>query len=342
MTLWSEIMSQPAALAASMAELHDPVAETAAWMKGAGITHAVLAARGTSDNAARYAQYVWGARNRLNVSLTTPSLFSVYGRPPDLAGALVVGISQSGESPDLLAVLAEAKRQGRPTLAITNSSSSPMARLADRALNLGVGEEAAVAATKSYTGQLLCIALLSAAMAQDLEQVKGELDEIPSVTEAVLASEKEIGVNAVDFVGHDRCVVIGRGFHHATAHEWALKIAELSYLVAQPFSSADFRHGPMALVERGLGVLAVATQSPLFPELSELLAEISAAGSHVVAISDAADCPANQVIRVPAVAEWLSPIPAIVAAQVFTYHLTVARGQNPDRPRALRKVTRTV
>jgi glucosamine--fructose-6-phosphate aminotransferase (isomerizing) len=342
MSLWSEIMSQPATLATALTSLIDPVREAAAWIKGAGITHAVIAARGTSDNAARYAQYVWGARNRLNVSLTTPSLFSVYHRPPDLVGALVVGISQSGESPDLLAVLTEAKRQGRPTLAVTNSASSPMAKLADRSLDLGVGEETAVAATKSYTGELLSIALLSAAMADDLEQVRGELEQIPSVTAAVLATEKAIRVKAVEFSGHNRCVVIGRGFHHATAYEWALKIAELSYLIAQPFSSADFRHGPMALVEPSLGALAVATQGPLFPELSELLAEIKNAGSQVVVISDAEDCPATHVIAIPAIGEWLSPIPAIVAAQLFTYHLTVARGENPDRPRALRKVTRTV
>jgi glucosamine--fructose-6-phosphate aminotransferase (isomerizing) len=158
----------------------------------------------------------------------------------------------------------------------------------------------------------------------------------------VLATGDQIQKAAMELAGHDRCVVIGRGYHLATAYEWALKTSELAYLVAQPFSSADFRHGPMALIEPDLAVLAVATDGPLFGELSELLSEIEAAGADVIAITDRADLPAQNRIEIPSIPEWLSPIPAIVAAQVFTYHLTVARGHDPDRPRGLRKVTRTV
>ncbi|MGH8957076.1 MAG: SIS domain-containing protein, partial [Acidimicrobiia bacterium] len=259
---------------------------------------------------------------------------------PNLKGALVVGISQSGESPDLLRVLEEANRQGQPTLAITNNEASPMAELANRSLDLGVGVERAVAATKTYTGQLLAVALLSSAIAG--ENREADFDLLAPVIDEVLSGQDQMRQAAVSFAGHNRCVVIGRGFHHATAHEWALKIAELSYLVAQPFSSADFRHGPIALIEPDLAVLAVASEGPLFSELSELLEEIASAGAKVLAISDRADLPVENLIRIPPTPEWLSPIPAIVAAQLLTYHLSVARGHDPDRPRGLRKVTRTV
>ncbi|HJU81785.1 MAG TPA: SIS domain-containing protein [Acidimicrobiia bacterium] len=340
MTLWAEINSQAEVLAAAHEGLRKEVSSLGQWIRDSGATHLVLAARGSSDNAGRYAQYLWGARNGLSVALTTPSLFGAYSSPPHLAGALVVGISQSGESPDLLGVIEEANRQGRPTLAITNNAESPMAQLATRSLELGVGIEEAVAATKTYTGQLLAIALVSAAIAGEAQEE--QFRRLAPAVNEVLAAGEQIRKVAVDFASHDRCVVIGRGFHHATAHEWALKIAELSYLVAQPFSSADFRHGPIALVEPGLAVLAVASQGPLFAEISELLEEVTSAGAKVVAISDRDDLPAEYLLRIPTTPEWLSPIPAIVAAQVFTYHLTVARGYDPDRPRGLRKVTRTV
>jgi glucosamine--fructose-6-phosphate aminotransferase (isomerizing) len=137
-------------------------------------------------------------------------------------------------------------------------------------------------------------------------------------------------------------VAVGRGYNHATAFEWALKIAELSYLVAQPFSAADFRHGPLALVEPGLVVLAVATDGPLYSDVVELIEVVRRGGAHVVAISDRDDCPADELVVLPGnLPEWLTPIPITVAAQLFTYHLTVARGLDPDDPRAIHKVTKT-
>jgi glucosamine--fructose-6-phosphate aminotransferase (isomerizing) len=182
--------------------------------------------------------------------------------------------------------------------------------------------------------------LISTAVAgQDAE---ADLTLLGPAVEAVLSTGDQMKVAAGELADQDRCVVIGRGYHHATAHEWALKTAELAYLVAQPFSSADFRHGPMALIEPNLAVLAVATDGPLFRDLSELLSEIESAGAKVIAITDRDDLPARNRIRIPSTPEWLSPIPAIVAAQIFTYYLTVARGHDPDRPRGLRKVTRTV
>jgi glucosamine--fructose-6-phosphate aminotransferase (isomerizing) len=342
MSLWEEIMSQPRILSGFIKTQWDEVQAAADWMSRKKWSYVAIAARGSSDNAARYAQYLWGAHNHLNIALAAPSLFTLTDSPPSLDGSLAVGISQSGESPDLLAVLETANAQGRPTLAITNSPDSPMAALADRHLDLSAGAERAVAATKSYTSQLLAVAVLSAAMA-DRGEPATPLMAVPEAVGRVLDRAEEIRPAVLALRDETRCVVIGRGYQHATAFEWALKIAELSYLVAQPFSAADFRHGPLAMVEPGLVVLAVATDGPLFDDVADLLTVVRQGGARVVAISDRDDCPADDLILLPAgLPEWLTPIPATVAAQVFSYHLTVARGIDPDNPRGLHKVTKTV
>jgi glucosamine--fructose-6-phosphate aminotransferase (isomerizing) len=342
MTLWDEIQSQPEVLTRFVENQWDDVQATAGWIQDQDFTHVVMAARGSSDNAARYSQYLWGAHNRLNVALAAPSLYTLYHSPPNLDGSLVVGVSQSGESPDLLGVMEHGKRQGRPTLAITNNPDSPMALLADRHLDIDAGPELAVAATKTYTSQLMAIAALSAALEGSSRHHDSLRDVSRVVTSALEMSDRIAG--AAEGLRHEtRCVAIGRGFNHATAFEWALKIAELSYIVAQPFSAADFRHGPLALVEPGLPVLAVATDGPLFGDVADLIETVRHGGARVTAISDRDDCPADELIVLPGgLEEWLTPIPVTVAAQVFTYHLTVARGHDPDNPRAIHKVTKTV
>jgi glucosamine--fructose-6-phosphate aminotransferase (isomerizing) len=340
-SLQDEILSQPRVLEAAREQNAAAVEETAEWVRSLDFSYVLAAARGTSDNAARYLQYLWGARNQLNVALAAPSLFGTHQNPPRIDGALTVGISQSGESPDLLAVLAEARKQDQPTLALTNNPQSPMATMADRSIDIKAGPEEAVAATKSYTTQLLAISMLSASLADDSEMSKAFSRLSPAVDEVLaLADQVQPAVDAL--AGQSRCVVVGRGFHHATAHEWALKIAELAYLVAQPFSSADFRHGPVAMVEPDLAVLAVATTGPMYEDLVNLLARVRAAGARIVAITDNPDLAADHRILIPSTPEWLSPIPAIVAAQLFTYRLALARGLDPDHPRGLRKVTKTV
>lgn len=342
MSLWEEIQSQPEILGEFVESRSGEVADVARWMASLSFTHLVMAARGSSDNAARYAQYLWGAQNRYEVALAVPSLYTLYDSPPNLDGSLVVGVSQSGESPDLLAVMESGSRQGRPTLAITNNRESPMAKLADQHLDIGAGPELAVAATKSFTSQLMAIAALSVAISGSEDQ-RASLGLVSDVVARTLGLDEEIERAAAALKDADRCVAIGRGYNHSTAFEWALKIAELSYLVAQPFSAADFRHGPLALVEPGLGVLVVATRGPLFDDVADLIETVRDGGARVTAISDRADCPADDLIVLPGnLPEWLTPIPVTVAAQLFTYHLTVARGHNPDNPRAIHKVTRTV
>lgn len=342
MSLWEEIAEQPAVLERMLAANAAAAIEVGRRVEAVAPRYAVVVARGTSDNAARYAQYVWGARNRLPVALAAPSLVGVYGTPPDLSAGLVVGISQSGRSPDLVAVVEEGRRQGAPTLAITNDPASPLAAAADHVIDLCAGEERAVAATKTYTAQLAAVAMLSRAFAGE-GPAGPDLAAVAPAVAGVLADPGPLEQLTPVLVGTDRCAVLGRGFNYATAHEWALKLQELTYVLAQPFSVADFLHGPVAVVEPGFPVLAVAVAGPAFEQTRDVLARLEAErGARVVAVSDRDDLVAGSRLRVPAgLAEWLTPIPAIVAAQLFTHRLAVARGLDPDAPRGLRKVTLT-
>ncbi len=303
-----------------------------------------IAARGTSDNAARYAKYVWGSYNRVPVTLATPSLFSIYHKPPNLSGMLVIGISQSGESPDLLAVIDEANRQGCNTLAITNQKDSPLAIQSDYLIDIQAGAELSVAATKSYSAQLGVISMLSAAWNKNDNQWK-EIQQVPGFMAQALETEPDISTFALRYRYMDQCVVLGRGYNYATAFEWSLKLKELTYVVAQPYSSADFLHGPIALVSNGFPVFAIAPQGEVFDDMAKLLTELKHnRQADLFLISDnqtlleLADCPIPIPIGIP---EWLTPIIGILPAQLFSYHLTKIKGFNPDAPRGLSKVTRT-
>ena len=344
MSLLTEIREQPAVLARLLANQGGAVHEVARAIRARRVQWVLLAARGTSDNAGLYAQYVWGARNRLAVAMATPSLFTHYNAPPRLDGALVVGISQSGQSPDIVSVLAEARRQGAPTLAITNQPESSLAREADWVLDTGAGEELAVAATKTYTTQLLAIALLSAALQADGDDLAA-LQRVPDAVQAGLALEGTIAEAAKHYRTMARCVVLGRGFHYATACEWALKLEELTYAVAEPYSVADFQHGPMAMVADGFPILAVVPGGAVYADaLPVLRTAVRERGAELVAISDqeAALALARTPLRLnPNLPEWLVPIASIVPAQLFCYHLARAMGRDTEAPRGLAKVTRT-
>jgi glucosamine--fructose-6-phosphate aminotransferase (isomerizing) len=311
-------------------------------MRERAITHVVIAARGTSDNAGRYAQYLLGARNGLVVGLATPSLFTVYRRPPRFHRALVLGISQSGRSPDVVAVLAEARRQGALTAALTNDVGSDLARQADVALDLCAGEEQAVAATKTYTAALAAIALLSASLAAEGEMLAA-LEKAPEAISLALAAEPAARDAATRLQAARYAAVLGRGFNYATAFELALKIQELTYTNCQPYSSADFLHGPLALVEPGFPVILVAAAGPLLEDLRRLQATLQEHGAEVVVISDvpgAGNGAARLEVR-QVVPEWLSPLPLIVPGQLLALHLAARRGYDADAPRSIHKVTET-
>jgi len=330
-------------LAALLEREESSARRIAAALRRHAIQYVVIAARGTSDNAARYGQYLLGAHNRLPVGLATPALYSVYGQPPRLSGALVIGISQSGQSPDIVAVLAEARRQGVPTLAITNDAGSPLAAEADDLIRLHAGEERAVAATKTYTAQLAALALLSCALGDDADRLD-DLRRMPEAVQQVLAREGSIAPAVERYRYLSACTVLGRGYNYATAFEIALKLKELCQLIVEPYSSADFMHGPVAIVGSGFPAMLVAPSGRMFDTMRAFSLELKARGAELLVISDRADLLEEAVTALPipvGVPEWLSPLTAVVCGQIFAHHLTLARRYDPDRPAGLQKVTVT-
>lgn len=347
MSLHNEIFEQPDALRRQLAGPSPGLDALAAVLRDNPVDSVVVAARGTSDHAAIYAQYVLGVRNGLSVGLATPSIVSLYGTEPRVARSLVVGISQSGASPDIVGIVAAARRQGAPTLAITNNPESALAREAGHVLDLAAGPELAIAATKTYTTSLLAIARLSLALDPDPAAAEA-LAALPAAVEAALALEPTVkriaAALAAEGGGFDRCVIVGRGFEYASAREWALKLKELARVFADPYSSADFRHGPIALVQSGIPVLVLAPYGAAAEGQLELLRDLRDRGVETVVASDdeAALALGRWSIPIPAdVPEWLRPIVSIVPAQLFAYHASRARGLDPDAPRYISKVTRT-
>jgi len=344
MSLHSEILEQPACLARLLSSHRKNVEQIAAAIHSRDIQFAFLAARGTSDNAGRYANYLWGAMNELPLALATPSLFTYYQQPPKLKNALVVGISQSGQSPDIVSVVQEGKRQGNLTLAITNDPDSPLAHAADFVLDVQAGPELAVAATKTYTTELMGIAMLSAALAGDTARW-GELEQVAGWVSEALVQDKTIEQLAQRYRYMQQCVVLGRGYNYATAFEWALKLKELTYVEAEPYSSADFQHGPVAMVARGYPVMAVLPTGKVFDSMITLLKHLQTdllAELVVISNSPEALSMAQIPIEIPAdVPEWLSPLVGIVPAQLFSYYLTLAKGYDADQPRTISKITET-
>ena len=271
--LYREIHEQPEILSRLLRAEGQAAAALASEIRRRNIGHVVIAARGTSDNAARYAQYLLGAANSLLVGLATPSLFTIYQEPPRFGNALVLGISQSGKSPDIVSVLAEGRRQGALTAAITNFDTSDLAQAADHVIRLQAGEEKAIAATKSYTGELAAIALLSVHLDGSKER-QAMLALAPQQVDRALAVEKDVAQVAQRYRYMESCVVIGRGYNYATAFELALKLKELTYTVVEPYSSADFMHGPLALVEPGFPVIVIAPSGKMLPEIAGFLATV--------------------------------------------------------------------
>jgi glucosamine--fructose-6-phosphate aminotransferase (isomerizing) len=288
----------------------------------------VIAARGSSDNAALYAKYLFGARNRALVALAAPSLFTHYARPPRLDGQCVIGISQSGESPDVIAVIEDARKQACITIAITNATDSALARAAELVLPMGAGPELSVPASKTYTASLLAMALISQAMDPDPD-FEAALATVPQAIARTLERDEELPVLVPPLLG-PRAVVLGRGYNFSTAEEIALKLSETSYVLARAWSVADFEHGPIAIMEAGLPVLIVDGGGLVAADLESIRSRLEAKGCSVLHLFDVSGLP-----------EELTPITLAVLGQLLAHQVALARGFDPDKPRAIQKVTRT-
>jgi len=336
MTLLSEIYEQPQRLEKLILDQYPIIKKIAQEINKRDISMVLLAARGTSANACRYANYLFGNRNQLPVALAAPSLYTNYQTPPKIKNTLVIGISQSGQSPDIVSVLKDAKKQNCLSLAITNHPDSPLGQAADFVLDLQTGPERAVAATKTYTAELMVLALLSTALKDDALP-RSELELIPGWVEQVLKLD--------DYIYMQHCVVLGRGYNYSTAHEWALKMKELTYVGAEAYSSADFMHGPIAIIHGGFPVMAVMPHGKAYATMLETTTRLkNHLKAEMIIISNSKEAleMAEIPIEIPdQIPEWLSPIPSIVAGQLFSYHLTQIKGNDPENPRTIAKVTET-
>src|SRR5947209_5536048 len=268
----AEIRQQPAALARTISEEARHIEKFKRAIAAKRPKLIVLAARGTSDNAAQFGRYLLEITTGIPVSLAAPSIATLYKAEIDYTDALVVAISQSGESTDTNVVLEKARAQGALTIGITNEARSSITRIAERIFLVRAGREKSVAATKTYTGQVLMLYLLAYALEGDVKI--SDLEKLPDWADAALRLEKEIRALSERYRFMDHAAVVGRGLNYSNAFEFALKLMETCYVIAERFSSADFLHGPIALVEPNFPVFLFAPSGVTWSSMKEMLARL--------------------------------------------------------------------
>ena len=338
-----EIAEQPAALEKTITEERDKIARLGQSLQGRDIDLIVLVARGSSDNAALFGRYLLEITTGIPVSLSAPSVHTLYQAKLNLKRALVIGVSQSGEGEDINRVLENARQCDAFTIGITNEPHSSMVKLVDETLLMHGGKERSVAATKTFTGQMMLFNMLAASLARN--GLKVDYEKIPAFAARALEQQPAIAELVQRYVFMENCVVVGRGLAYANAYEFALKLMETCYVVAERFSSADFLHGPVAMIERHFPVILFAPPGVMLEgtkALIERLRELSADTLVITSDLDAAAKCSRSIIMPREIDEFLAPIPYIIPAQLFAALLAEAKGLNPDQPRSLSKVTRTL
>jgi glucosamine--fructose-6-phosphate aminotransferase (isomerizing) len=338
-----EIAEQPAALERTIASEREKIARLARSLAARDIDLIVLVARGSSDNAALFGRYLLEITTGIPVSLSAPSVHTIYHAKLNLKRALVIGVSQSGEGEDINRVLENARASGAFTIGITNEPASSMTRMVDETLLMHGGREQSVAATKTFTGQMMLFYLLAVALSNDGNSINYR--EIPDLAARALEQKTAIVELVQRYVFMENCVVVGRGLAYANAYEFALKLMETCYVVAERFSSADFQHGPVAMIERHFPVMLFAPPGAMLAGTKDLIARLSELKADTLAITadlDVAGRCSRSIIMPREIDEFLAPIPYIIPAQLFAALLAEAKGLDPDKPRSLSKVTRTL
>lgn len=336
----AEIAEQPAVFERILQEGRPAIQKVARLVRERQPRFVLFVARGTSDHAALYAKYLVETRLGLPAGLASPSSMTIYDARPDLRGVLLVAVSQSGISPDLVEPLARGRAAGATTLAVTNAPDSPLANAAEYHIGVLAGPERAVAATKTYTAQLLSLFLL-------FEMLRGEsgvdAEGLPREARSLLGPSDEIASVAARYRFAEQLIVTSRGYNYATALEAALKLTETSYLVAHGFSAADLLHGPMAMIGRGFPVIAIAPKGPGGVALRPVLEQLQSLGADTMVLGDPEAVALGTVglslpVQVP---EFLTPMLFVLPMQQLAWHMACERGADPDEPRGLHKVTQT-
>jgi glucosamine--fructose-6-phosphate aminotransferase (isomerizing) len=338
-----EIAEQPTALAQTIREEREKIARLGGFLKQRDIDLIVIVARGSSDNAALFGRYLLEITTGIPVSLSAPSVHTLYSAKLRLQRALVIGVSQSGEGEDINRVLENARAGGAYTVGITNEPNAAMTNLVDETLLMHGGRERAVAATKTFTGQMMLFYMLAKELGDASTTLPYEL--IPDFAARALEQQPAILELVQRYVFMENCVVVGRGLAYANAYELALKLMETCYVVAERFSSADFLHGPLAMVERHFPVILFGPPGVMLAGVKDLIGRLSELRADTLCITsdlDAASMCSRSIIMPREIDEFLAPIPYIIPGQLFAALLAEAKGLDPDSPRSLSKVTRTL
>lgn len=338
-----EIHEQPRAVQAVLQKEQKSIEALCRAVKARDVSCVVIVGRGTSDHAATVAKYLFEITMGIPVALAAPSVVTLYRSRLDLSRCLVLGVSQSGQSPDVVEYITQARAWGGLTVAITNDVSSELAHASQYTICCHAGEEKSVATTKTYTATLAACYLFALKYAEK-NQLLEELQKVPDVMAAAMEDEESIQNMAPRYRYMEECFVMARGINHATAHEAALKIQETSYVGARPYSVADFAHGPIAVVHEGLTCFLFAPEGKAHSSVMHMIQTLSQKRAETVVYSNSEEAlrRATIGIRMPGdVDELLTPLFYIIPAQIFAYYLSLNKGYNPDRPRGLTKVTIT-
>jgi glucosamine--fructose-6-phosphate aminotransferase (isomerizing) len=354
-TMRDEIRQQPVSIERTLKSEWKQTQKLRAVFENRRPRFIVLAARGTSDNAAQFGRYLIEMTTGIPVSLAAPSIYTLYQARVDLKDSLVVAISQSGESTDTNLVLERAKEAGAFTIGITNEPESSLAKLAEYTFLVRAGKEKSVAATKTYSGQLFVFYLLAYALGAAIQL--NDLKKLPDFAQAALKLEPEITERAERYRFMDHAVVIGRGLNYANSFEYALKLMETCYVVAERFSSADLLHGPIAMLDASFPAFVLAPSGVTWQPIRELIERLISIKADTLVFTDKSNKEVQNVPglekRVVSIPQALSrksalpeeiytPIPYIIPGQLFAASLADVKGLNPDQPRTLSKVTRTL
>jgi len=338
-----EIYEQPSVMKRCFESNAEIIRLIAKNIKDSNIDNIIFVARGSSDNAATFGKYIIEILSGIPVGLAAPSVASLYKKNLKLGKTCVIGVSQSGQSEDICSFLNMAKANGAMTVAITNNPDSKLSNIAEYKLNMNVGVEEAVAATKSFTAEVLLLELLAIFLAED-EKLIFELSKIEDIIIDALGKEDLIKANIYRFRYMDECFILGRGLSFPIALEFALKVQETSYARAKGFSTSDFRHGPLAMIERNIPVFILAPIDETIEDNIEIAERLSKEGIDIITFSDSLELNKKACMCLEIrndLNKYMKPLYIIPLVQLFSYHLCVLKGNDPDKPRRLNKVTIT-
>lgn len=340
--MWVEVAQQPEAVARTLAHLRPARADLATL--AAGRRRVLLMARGSSDNAAVYGRYLLETHALWSAALAAPSVATLYQADLDLSDAIVVSVSQSGATEEIVDAQAWATRHDAATVAVTNDADSPLASAADVALVTRAGLERAVPATKTYTTQLTAMAVLASALSADPGVLDDALDRVPAEIAGLI--ERRAGIDeAVDSLARAAEVMVsGRGLVFGTALEIALKLEETCLRPVRGLSYADLRHGPMAVIDAELvAVLVAAADGPVLPGMHDLADDVAGRGAVSIGIGGDPGFAAKCAVAVagPDLPETVAPLALVVPGQLIVEQLARRLGLDPDAPRGLNKITQT-